>query len=195
MKTASPTLLPLLRSEAQGEIIARIMLSPDQEQSLSEIAAAAGVSISTATREVDKLVAAGLAIERRVGNARLIQADRSNPAFGPLADLLAVTYGPVVVLEQLLRTVEGVDSAYLYGSYAARRAGETGASPRDIDVLVVGDASRAELLDVSVEAGRRVRREVNIRRMSPAAWADDSDPFVRTVKSRPLIELDLGDHG
>lgn len=195
MKTASPTLLPLLRSEAQGEIIARIMLSPDQEQSLSEIAEDAGVSISTATREVDKLVAAGLVTARRVGTARLVQADQSNPAFGPLADLLAVTYGPVVVLERLLCVVRGVDRAYLYGSYAARRAGEAGSTPRDIDVLVVGDASRAELLDVSVEAGRRVRREVNIRRMSPSGWADEFDPFVTTVKSRPLIELDVGDRG
>lgn len=187
--------MPLLRSEAQGEIIARIMLSPDREQSLSEVAQDAGVSVSTATREVDKLVAAGLVTERRVGTARLVRADQSNPAFGPLADLLAVTYGPVVVLERLLREVRGVDGAYLYGSYAARRAGESGSTPRDIDVLVVGDASRADLLDVSIDAGRRVRREVNIRRISPDGWADDSDPFVKTVKSRPMIELDVGGHG
>lgn len=195
MKTSAPVLLPLLRSEAQGEIIARIMLSPDQEQSLSQIAREAGVSVSTATREVDRLVAAGLVSERRVGTARLVQADESNPAFGPLAELLAVTYGPVVVLQRLLREVPGVDRAYLYGSYAARRSGEAGSSPHDIDVLVVGDASRAGLLDVSVEAGRRVRREVNIRRLSPHAWGDESDPFVTTVKSRPLIELDVDDRG
>lgn len=195
MKTSAPVLLPLLRSEAQGEIIARIMLSPDQEQSLSQIAREAGVSVSTATREVDRLVAAGLVSERRVGTARLVQADETNPAFGPLAELLAVTYGPVVVLQRLLREVPGVDRAYLYGSYAARRSGEAGSSPHDIDVLVVGDASRAGLLDVSVEAGRRVRREVNIRRLSPHAWGDESDPFVTTVKSRPLIELDVDDRG
>lgn len=193
MKTASPTLLPLLRSEAQGEIIARIMLSPDQEQSLSEIAHDAGVSVATATREVDKLVAAGLVSERRLGTARLVQADQTNPAFRPLADLLAVTYGPVVVLEHLLRDLQGVNRAYVYGSYAARRAGEAGPTPKDIDVLVLGDPSRADLLEVSLEAGRRVRREVNIRRMPTGGWVDDSDPFVKTVKSRPMIELDVGD--
>jgi len=195
MKTSSPTLLPLLRSEAQGEIIARIMLDPDAERSLSEIAHEAGVSVATATREVDKLVQAGLVVERRVGTARLVQADQSDPAFRPLADLLAVTYGPVVILERLLSGVSGVEHAYVYGSYAARRAGEKGGSPQDIDVLVVGSASRDALFDVAAEASRRVRREVNIRRLSSKAWADGSDSFVTTVKSRPLIELDVSDHG
>lgn len=193
MKTASPALLPLLRSEAQGEIIARIMLDPDGERSLSEIAHDAGVSVATVTREVDKLAQAGLVTERRVGTARLVRAEQSNPAFRPLAELLAVTYGPVVILEQLLSQVHGVDRAYVYGSYAARRAGEKGGTPLDVDVLVVGGASRDELFDVAEEASRQVRREVNIRRLSPEAWADESDSFVATVKSRPLIELNVSD--
>lgn len=193
MKTSSPVLLPLLRSEAQGEIIARIMLEPDVERSLSEIAHDADVSVATATREVDRLVQAGLVIERRVGTARLVRADQSNPAFRPFADLLAVTYGPVVILERLLSNVQGVERAYVYGSYAARRAGEQGGSPQDIDVLAVGNPSRDDLFEAAGEASRRVRREVNIRRLSPEVWADESDSFVATVKSRPLIELDVSD--
>ena len=191
MKTASPVLLPLLRSEAQGEIIARIMLDPDIESSVSEIAQGAGVSAATAGREVEKLLRAGLVTERRVGTARLVKADQTNPAFRPLADLLAVTYGPVVIIERLLSGLSGIEHAFVYGSYAARRAGEKGDSPRDIDVLVVGTVSRDQLFDIAEEAERSVRREVNIRRISPAAWADDSDPFVRTVKSRPLMELEV----
>ncbi len=194
MKTASPTLLPLLRSEAQGEIIARIMLDPDIECSISEIAEDASVSVATAGREIDRLQHAGLVTERRVGTARLVKANQDNPAFRPLADLMAVTYGPVVIVEQLLSSVEGIERAFVYGSYAARRAGERGDSPRDIDVLVIGTPSREQLFDVADEASRRVRREVNIRRLSPTTWADNSDPFVRTVRSRPLIELDVNDH-
>ncbi|OUZ11931.1 ArsR family transcriptional regulator [Aeromicrobium sp. PE09-221] len=195
MKTAGPVLLPLLRSEAQGEIIARIMLDPEQERSLTEIAREAGVTPATAMREVDRLVRAGLVTERRVGTARLVRADQSNPAFQPLAELLAVTYGPVVVVERLLSEVPGIERAYVYGSYAARRAGDEGRTPRDIDVLVVGRVPREALFDVAEEASRRVRREVNIRRISPEVWGEESDPFVATVKSRPLIELDVRGHG
>jgi len=143
---------------------------------------------------VDKLVHAGLVTERRVGTARLVRADQANPAFRPLAELLAVTYGPVVILERLLSKVPGIDHAYVYGSYAARRAGEEGSTPQDIDVLVIGSASREALFDVAEEAGRRVRREVNVRRLSSAAWSDESDSFVATVKSRPMIELDVIHH-
>ena len=59
MKSPSPLLLPLLRSRAQGEVLAWIMLHPDDEFSLVELAAAVGVSPPTVMREVDRLVALG----------------------------------------------------------------------------------------------------------------------------------------
>jgi predicted nucleotidyltransferase len=58
----------------------------------------------------------------------------------PLTDLLTVTYGPLPVLTEELRTVPGIAKAYLYGSWAARYSGEPGPPPNDVDVLVVGDA-------------------------------------------------------
>jgi hypothetical protein len=44
----------------------------------------------------------------------------AGPVSRPLTDLLAVTYGPLPVLTDLLSEVAGVDQAYIYGSWAAR---------------------------------------------------------------------------
>jgi len=65
MKEGSPLLLPLLRSRAQGDIVAWIMLHPEREFSLVEIARAVGVSGPTVMREVDRLAQAGLVREVR----------------------------------------------------------------------------------------------------------------------------------
>lgn len=59
----------------------------------------------------------------------------------PLTDLLAVTYGPLPVLTDLLSAATGVEEAYIYGSWAARYLGEPGSVPQDVDVLAVGTAS------------------------------------------------------
>jgi DNA-binding MarR family transcriptional regulator len=74
MKAASPILLPLLRSRSQGDILATIMLDPDNERSLSEIAEATGVSVATVQREVARLEEAGLVTTTRRGNTRLVRA-------------------------------------------------------------------------------------------------------------------------
>ena len=183
-------LLPLLRSRAQGDILAWIMLHPDEAYSLAEIGRAVGVSAPTVMREVDRLAAAGLVREVRRGNQRLVQADTDNVVFASLAQLMAVTFGPLPVLRELLTPVDGIREAYVYGSWAARYAQQAGPVPADIDVLVIGTADPDDLDAIAEVARQRLGREVNIRRVRPSAWdAAETDPFKATVTSRPMIAL------
>ncbi|WP_434615398.1 nucleotidyltransferase domain-containing protein [Arthrobacter sp. A5] len=109
-----------------------------------------------------------------------------------MAEIITDTYGPRPVLEDLLAEVDGIEAAYIYGSWAARRTGTPGPPPNDVDVLVIGSASRSALGDVAAEAGNRLAREVNIHRVTREAWEAAQGPFERTVKSRPMIKLSLG---
>ncbi len=194
MKQPPSVLLPLLRSAFQGELLAWLFLHPEQEYPQVELARRFEVTPSAVTREVDRLVAAGLVKERRLGNLRLIGADAEVVVARPLTELLALTYGPVAVLPELLDDVPGVDEAYVYGSWAARYSGEPGGVPRDLDVLVVGEADEDDLYDVAREAERRLGREVNIRRMSRSSWESaDADPFLESLRSRPLVRLKLAE--
>jgi len=139
---ASSQLLPLLRSPFQGELLAWLFLHPDDEYSATDLANRFRVSLATASREADRLTAAGLITERRTGNLRLLRAKIDTVVARPLTDLLAVTFGPLAILGEILSRIAGVDEAHIYGSWAARYRGEPGAVPRDVDVLVVGDARR-----------------------------------------------------
>lgn len=190
MKDGAPSLLPLLRSQAQGDIIAWIMLHPDEEASLTEIARATKTSGPTVMREVDRLAEAGLIRQSRRGNQRRVRAATDNPVFGPLAALMAVTFGPLPVLRGLLGSVPGIREAFIYGSWASRYLQRPGPVPGDIDVLVVGTVDLDDLDDVAAAAGERLGREVNIRRVRPDAWDEgNDDAFKATVLSRPIVSL------
>lgn len=192
MKQPPPVLLPLLRSPFQGELLAWLFLHPGEEYALIELAKRFDVSASTVTREVDRLAAAGLVVERRIGNLRMIQADTDVVVARPLTELLALTYGPVAVLGERLSGVAAVEEAYIYGSWAARYSGEPGRVPKDIDVLVVGAADEDDLYDAARSAERQLGREVNIRRLSRDDWESSvGDPFLETVRSRPLVRLKI----
>lgn len=187
---ARSRLLPLLRSPLLGELLAWIYLHPDTAYSVTDLAYRLGVSQSTVSREADRLLEAGLVSEQRRGNMRLLRADLSSPLARPLTELLELTYGPAAVLADLLPAVAGVDEAYIYGSWAARHAGEPGPPPRDIDVLVVGEADEDELADAAAAAERWLGREVNIHRVSAATWrTPGGDPFLTSVRSRPLFPV------
>lgn len=193
MKTASPTLLPLLRSRSQGDILAVIMLDPQRERSLTEIAGESGTSVSTVVREVARLEEGGFVATMRRGNTRLVRAVTDSVVYKPLADLLAVTFGPAAVLRTALAEVPGIERSFIYGSWAARYAQRSGPVPDDIDLLVIGNPDRHVLADAVAEAETMLRREVSVRRVTAAAWSRDDGSFKQTVLSRPVVDV-IGGH-
>jgi DNA-binding transcriptional ArsR family regulator len=168
-----------------------LYLHPDHEYSLTDVARHIGASVKSVHVEAGRLIEAGLVRDRRIGNTRLLSAAEQSVMTRPLTDLLAVTYGPLPVLGDLLVSVPGVEEAYIYGSWAARYQGEAGPLPADIDVLVVGQADRDELDAVAQAAQQVLGREVNIRRIGLPSWRDPDpkDAFLASVRKRPLVAL------
>lgn len=193
MRVEPPALLPILRSRVQGDLLALTYLNPEQEYTVTEAARRVGASLRAVHHEIGRLVKAGLLTDRRHGNNRLIHAVSDSPLSRPLTDLLALTFGPLPVLTAGLASVPGVERAFIYGSWAARYTGETGPPPRDVDVLVIGTADPDDLDDVAHAAEQRLGREINIRRIRRETWEQPpaSDAFLGSVRSRPLVELDI----
>jgi len=189
---ARSQLLPLLRSPLLGELLAWVYLHADETCSVTDLAKRFRTSPSTVSREADRLVATDLIRETRRGNLRLLRANLDSPLARPLSELLTLTYGPAAVLGDLLGGVRGVDEAFIHGSWAARYAGEAGPPPRDVDVLVVGDADEDDIFDAARLAERQLGREVNIHRVAAEAWhSPGNDPFLASVRSRPLVPIDI----
>jgi DNA-binding transcriptional ArsR family regulator len=193
MKVAPSALLPILRSDTVGDLLARLYLNPEQWLTPTQLANELGVSLPTVVRELDRMREGGLVIQERIGKARRVSANRESALFGPLTSLVMLTYGPRPVLEQLLSSTKGVEHALIYGSWAARYRGEAGPPPHDVDVLVVGAPDPDELFSIADEARRTLHRVVDIRSVTPDIWNDPepTDPFLAHVKSRPMVELSM----
>ena len=124
MKPPVPLLAPLLRSNMQGELLAALLLQPDREFTLSELSGLTGAAHSQVHGEVTRLTTAGWVMGRRVGRTRLIRAVTEHSMYRPLVQILELSYGPLVVLPEILGKVGQVREAYIYGSWAARYVGE-----------------------------------------------------------------------
>lgn len=170
-------------------MLAALMMSPDVELSLTELAQRSNAAVPTILRDVDRLVSGGYLEDRRIGRSRLIRANTAHPLFHPLREIVLYGYGPEVVLAQLLEDVADVQDAYIYGSWAARANGVPGHDPQDIDVLVIGHADNGALYDLAKRATDAVGKEVNVRQVSQERWESGNDGFMTTVRSRPLIRV------
>lgn len=84
----------------------------------------------------------GLLSDRTLGRSRLLHANTSSRTARALTELLMVTFGRQIVIEDEFRNLTDVDQVIVYGSWARRHSGEMGREPADSDVMVVGPPGR-----------------------------------------------------
>jgi hypothetical protein len=143
-------------------------------------------------REVERAEQAGLVTTRKTGNTRLVRANTASPYYAGLAEVLTRAFGVPAVLAEGLGAVDGITAAYIYGSWAARHAGQPGRRPvGDIDVLILGNPGRDQVYDALSTAEKRLGRSVEATIREPAWLESGTGAFHDTVASRPLLRLDL----
>jgi len=191
MKVAPAQLFPIIKSDAQGMILAKLFMLQDEGFGISELATFAEVSVPTAMREVDRLLDAQLVTEKHFGRTRVIQANALHELYPAIRKIVSYTYGPAAVLPIALSGIDGLEKAYIYGSWAARLKRQRGPEPRDVDVLLVGYMNRIEASRAASNAERHLDREVNVQFVSNSEWEKAESGFIKTVKSRPLVEIPL----
>ncbi len=172
-------------------ILAALFERRGVELSVSDLAQTTGVAIATASREVGRLEEHGIVRSRHVGRSRLVSASWDLPWADALGTILAHTAGLPAQLAELLDVVDGVRGACIYGSWAARQAGEAGPPPHDIDLLLVGSARLPEVRRVLRPLERELGLEINPAIVSDEEWENLESPFLDELRSRPLFELDL----
>ena len=188
----APSLLPILRSQQQGEILALLLGDPALELSLTEIAARTGAPQPSVHREIGRAEQAGLVTTRKIGNTRLARANTDSPYYAGLSEVLTRAFGVPAVLAEALGPIAGISAAYIYGSWAARHQGRAGQRPvGDIDVLILGTPDRDRLYSALGEAEQRLGRPVQST-IRDAGWLESgTGSFHDTVASRPIMQLAL----
>jgi predicted nucleotidyltransferase len=109
-------------------------------------------------RELKRLSEAGIILRQVRGRQVFYQANRQCPIFPELQGLLVKTVGVADILRKALAALaDRIQVAFLYGSMVKGSA----RSASDVDVLVIGEITFAELVAALCPAQERLGREVN----------------------------------
>jgi hypothetical protein len=191
--TVEASLLPILRSRGQAEILCAVLANPNREWTLGELAKVSGQSLPTVQREVERAELAALVESRRMGRQRLVKAGPSQIAI-MLANLLMWSYGPKFVIAEEFAGIKGIDRLFIFGSWAARYHGVDGYPPQDLDVLVIGDANLSDVFRAAHAASNKLQLEVNPKLFSHTWWENKTGSgFRMEIERRPIVEIEVGD--
>lgn len=147
-----------LFGRTRGAVLAVLYGHVGESYHLRQLARMTGIALGPVQRELRQLVDAGLVTKRAQGSQTLFTVNQLSPVFSEMRSLVAKTVGMHdVLLAALSPLKERIDLAFIYGSVA--RAGETEQS--DVDLMVVGTAGFAEVVDRIAEAQKTLHREIN----------------------------------
>ncbi len=180
------TLDALLPKTRQG-VLAATLVQPEKAWYVSELARRMGVPSSSLQRELHDLSTAGILKSHRQGHMVYYQANTDSPVFQDLRGLLLKTAGLVDVLADALKSFASkLRTAFVYGSIAA--GGEQ--SDSDIDLMVVGQVSPADLALPLRRARELLGREINPTVYTPAEFSKKraaNDSFLKQVLDKPKL--------
>ena len=162
MGTLSPASLPaqLLFGQTRRDVLALLFGRPDERFYLRQVLRAAGGGSGGVQRELRQLVEAGLVERVREGRQVYFSANRQAAIFPELQAIIQKTAGAADVLRASLAPLlrdERIVLAFVFGSLA--KGAQTAAS--DVDLLIVGKATLAEIIPAVRLAEQRLGREVN----------------------------------
>ncbi len=171
----------LLFGSYRRNVLALLLLHPEQSLHVREIARQLDKPAGTLLRELNALADAGVLARKPVGNQVQYQANPACPIYEELRGILKKTVGVADVLREALAPLSAnVSAAFVYGSVASgeERAGS------DLDLMIIGGAPFSEVVTALVPAQALLRREVNPNLYSALEFRKKvtaGDSFVRRV--------------
>ena len=178
-----------LFTETQQNVLGLLYGQPDRSFYTKEILRLTGMGVATIKRELDRMLSADILRLSKIGNQHHYQANPQCPVYGELLDIVKKTFGVTEVVRDALEPLaEKIDWAFVYGSLASGK--ETAAS--DIDLLIVGGASFAEVVTGLYPVGEKLGREINPKIYRKKEWKrlkTKGDAFVDEVLAKPKINV------
>jgi predicted nucleotidyltransferase len=158
MDTISPPSTAILFGKTRRAVLALLYCHPEESFYLREIVRISGCGLGAVQRELKLLEQAGILRRRVRGRSVWFQANRQCPVFEELKSLVLKTAGVADILRTALTPLAAkIQIALVYGSVA--RGEETAAS--DLDVLIIGEASFAEVVSALSPVQEALGREIN----------------------------------
>ena len=156
----------ITKSKIRQRLILLFSYNPEKEYYINEAARLAKTSAGTAQRELEKLAASGFLKKEKKANLAFFKADKENPLFYDIRNLVDKTIGIEYLLKQILAPQKRIKFAFLFGSYV--KGGFNVNS--DIDLFIIGKVQEKEIYRRLKTVEEKILKEINYHFSSAAEF-------------------------
>ncbi len=173
-------LAEILSSKVRTEIFRLLFGSDNAALHMREIERKSGFTIGTVQRELSKLVKLDLIYKTKDGNRTYYHANKENPIYQDISNIVQKTVGLVFLLKEALSQSTAIEFAFLFGSLASGKQ----KSHSDIDLFVIGDIGLRKILSLLHGISDKTGREINPQVISKLEFinrVNSDDHFISNI--------------
>jgi DNA-binding transcriptional ArsR family regulator len=182
----------LLFGRTRAALLRELYANPERRISFNELVRRLKSGPGAISRELTLLTEAGLVVEQREGNQRLLSAGASSPVFAEIRAFIAKASGvPALIREALRDLASSIEVAVIFGSVAKG----TERADSDLDLFVVGKAGYSAITQRIYPIQDRLGRSVQTLYFDSGSRTDRASlrkPSTRALLSGPKLFV-LGD--
>jgi predicted nucleotidyltransferase len=176
------------KSKIRQDLLILFFTDPSKSYYLRELQRMLGHSAGSIRRELLKFQKDSLFVTQKVGNLLYYRLNTAHPLFEELKSIVSKTVGVEGSLRKELSSVKGIKTAFIYGSFAAKRE----KSGSDIDLMIIGNPDSSVLNEKIAGLEKKLQREINVTTYSPEEYKyrrEANSGFILDVVKNPKILL------
>ncbi len=178
----------LFKSKIRRKILTCFFADENRKYYINELARLIDTSQGTCRRELNKLAGIGIFKTLRTGNLLYYSIDKKSLFYKEFRSIIGKTLGIEIRLKNSLEKIEGIDFAFIFGSYAKRQL--TPAS--DIDLVIVGRIKEEKLSDTLKKEEKIISREINYHIYSKSEFKskmENKNSFIKNILKNYILIL------
>ncbi len=169
-----------LKSELTKALLNYFFINPHEELYINELSRKLGLDKRNLVKKLKELEKDGILKSQTKGNLKLYSINESYPLYEEFKKIFLKTIGIEDKLRRILKEVNGIRDAYIYGSYAKNKMD----LHSDIDLLIIGDHEIRLLQKKLNNLQKEIDREINPVNM-------DEREYKKRIRTEDLFILEV----
>ena len=149
--------LYISKSKIRRGLLALFFTNPSRKYYLRELERMLGYSAGSIRRELLKFQKDDLFNPEKAGNLLYYSLNTKHPLFNELKSIVSKTVGVEGSLRKALSSVGGIETAFIYGSFASNKEKSTS----DIDLMIIGGPDISSLNKKIAKLEHGLKRDIN----------------------------------
>ncbi len=177
-----------LKSEVTKKLLNYFFINPHESLYVNELSRKLQLDKRNLVKKIRELEKEGLLKSQKRGNLKLYSINKSYPLYKEYKKIILKTIGFEDKLKKTMKEIDGVEEAYIYGSYAKDKMDVHS----DIDLLVIGSHDVVLLQRKLNKLQKEMDREISTVNMDEREFKKrikSRDPFILGILKRKHIKI------